>query len=362
MASPLQLLLRLPSALRCQTISPLESRTIGQQLFSNTLQLRYASKASRRPPPKPSKNTPPHSNAASRKAPPPPPPPPKSNPPPTPPSPRTNQAQPAAPIRDANSLYLRNLLKASDPVLIYKSPSHTSYFFFCYTFGIAFLFGAGMVIDQTRHPNREKTSKQPTVPFWAKFWSIVTGFFMAVAGTTFLLGPTKLIRSVSVFTPRGGAGAPMVRFHMKSPVPLVPFRFMKAKGVIDVGLREASFVKRVKGTTIECNPVPLAEAKEFTDRYLNPAASDSTPGILDRVRGINSNLVNIGPVIYQDTRRMFLRESMTIVKIPGHGNWKMDLYHSELLDGGRTLGDVMEIDEGNYRWGLGDWFRGLMMR
>ena len=56
--------------------------------------------------------------------------------------------------------------------------------------------------------------------------------------------------------------------------------------------------------------------------------------------------MDVVPTVWQDVRRMFLRDGMAYVRIEGYGNWKLDLQGCALLDGGKPLERVMVVEEG----------------
>ena len=54
--------------------------------------------------------------------------------------------------------------------------------------------------------------------------------------------------------------------------------------------------------------------------------------------------MRVWPTAKLDTRRMFVRDGMAYVRIPHRGDWKLDLQGCEVVDEGRILGKVMQVE------------------
>lgn len=213
----------------------------------------------------------------------------------------------------------------------------------------------------------EKSPLRKSISWKIQALTIVPAVFFVIFSTAFFIGPLKLVRTLSLVRsiPEKATvqGQMFLRFEMKHPLPFVRFPFMKRRsgGVIDAPIGNVCLdrsIDSIKENYPSYN-VPLARSEDFTDKHLDPSAplplpggasssipsSGSRGGILARLQSFNRGLLNIWPAFVRDVRRMFMRDGMMYVRIPGHGNWKMDVQDCALLDEGRPMMEVLEVDE-----------------
>jgi hypothetical protein len=90
--------------------------------------------------------------------------------------------------------------------------------------------------------------------------------------------------------------------------------------------------------------VPMKNAQPWTKGSLpRPGEPEN------KLERFNKRMMNIGPAIFSQTRKMFNREGMSYVRI-GRENWKMDLEQCEILEGGSVLMEMSQ--EGTVRMNL----------
>ena len=345
MATTLQLLLRLPPALRCHTIAPLfrqsaESNFIisclPKRLLSNTTRNLQRSKPAK-PPAKPT---------GRQRTPPPP-----RQPNQTPPQPSSEPAAPKSTPKTTEAL-LSAYLKEHDVLLLYKSPNHTSFYINSYLMGALLLLGGlNTARNAADNPNLPKT------PYLIKSASIAIGAIFAIFATTFFMAPQKLVRSIALMKGLDKRGIPeaILRFEMKHPMPRfqrLPFlgdRITGGGGVIEAPLNHVFLDRNVSSSSSDLTfySIPVDQATLFTDSHFHPAApAPKSESILSRLGSFNRSLLNIFPTLRQDVRRMFLRDGMAYIRITDHGDWKVDLQGCEVLEMGKPLDKVMVHDEG----------------
>lgn len=331
MATPTQIqwLLRLPSALRCRLISPLEKDLLHgstlQRPFTTTSSI-YAKGAAK--PPKPSLAKPKPSPSQPQ------PKPFKSNR--TPPRPSSNTSDLAI------DTSIRKLLAKTGQVLLYYSPNHNSFFLSSYIFGSLFLLSSVVQASMTR-AEREK------IPWYTRAMTASVAIFTAALGTALILAPSKLIRSVSLIrSVANSAGRedhtlPFLRFEIKSSVP-----FSSKSRVLDAPMSHV----RIDRTVATTEPplfynVPLHKAKAFTDYHgdstTQTAESEGQESAEQKTSQFNRPGLRLWASWKQNTRRMLLRDGMAYVKIADYpGYWKLDLNNAELLDKGQAITGVMK--------------------
>lgn len=330
MATMIQLLLRLPPALRCHAITPLITRPLECKLINGLAR-------------RPFTNTTHHLTPTRQPAKPPI----RRRQPPPPRQPPKPASQPPSPIpqRRTTESILSAYLQTNSHLLLYRAPKHTTFYLNSYLLGSIMLTGAVTSALTTKDDPDRKTK-----PSWiTRSLNLAVAVFFAIFATAFFLAPQKMIRTVSLVKVKDVVGLPeaRLRFEMKHPLPILqrlPFvKSSRGGGGIEAPLNKVFLDRQVAAQDLSYFSIPMDQAEAFTSAYLDPPARPKR-GILARVGDFNRSLINIGPTLWQDVRRMFLRDGMAYVRITGHGNWKIDLQGSELLDDGRPLEKVMVVD------------------
>lgn len=340
MATTLQLLLRLPPALRCHTLTPLPFRTLESNLINTLPRRPFTHKSYRLNPlrkPNPQKNIP-------RRKPPP--------PVRQPPKPVSQTAEPVSQRKTIESI-LSDYLKTNDRILLYKAPKHKTFFLNSYLLGALLTVGA---VNTARNAKDEPNLK---TPWLIKSLNLTVALFFAVFAATFFVAPQKMIRTVSLVKVTDVVGMPeaRLRFEIKHPLPIfqrLPFIKKQFYGdSIEAPLSRIFLDRNVAAQDLSYTSVPMDQASAFTSSYFSPQPAPKR-SILSRLGAFNRALVNMWPTLWQDVRRMFLRDGMAYVRITGHGNWKIDLQGAEMLDDGRPLEKVMvvdtQFDRSYWRW------------
>lgn len=242
----------------------------------------------------------------------------KASPSPTPETSLTPPNPPPAVQRLPKPLsYAEKLFSLGDEILIYKSPSHRSFFIASYVTGGLLLFGAW---NWTMLTNYDLEGGERRVAWYIRVVEGIPLLFLAIASTAMILAPSKIIRSITVLSPAATAtGRPMLRCEINNSIP-----FLKRKPFL-VAPSEAYLNRRVNATEdLSFRSVPFSEAAAFT--------SDKHPFArqLPQDRGLWTSL-------QRDTRRMFLREGFAYLRTAEDGNWKLDLRGCEVLDWGKPL-------------------------
>lgn len=350
MAFSLQMLLRLPPALRYQSLSPALFHPSTTDLCGSVqlkLQVRSfnATKVGLRPksPPKPTVKRQPLQNQAAD---------PRASRPPTiataaspdktgrvapPPSPSRSKPPEreiaAIPrLRDGMTIEppLRRLLETNPEILLYRSPSHTSFYLTCYLAGATFLLGS----FETAQLPLFGTVVRP----WYFYLTFVPGaLFLSVAGTVFLLGPKRLIQRIwIVAAPKGSS--PTLRIQAKSPLPFLPSTLGGAgKTLSYLELRSVMMDKKITNTLLPHANIPYAQAEAFTyDQISRPTPEGSRASRF--FHGLRRNVA-----------KMFMRDGIAYLRIQDQGEWKMDLDRCWLLERGQPLLGVVKAVE-MHRW------------
>ncbi|KAF2172313.1 hypothetical protein M409DRAFT_50031 [Zasmidium cellare ATCC 36951] len=332
MASNIRLLLRLPASLRHSILSGRSARfaSNGQCSFIKTSSSRIFASTKNSPPPR---NGPKSAKKSSGQYPAP-----SSQPLPARSSPKGPSTPPQpTPVHSRGSAVLSRINTIApnlERVLLYTAPRHGSFFAMSYIAGSIFVVGGYLA---TVTFIKDEPGK-PKLKWWAKATAALPAFFFAIIGTTFILAPMKMIKSIAIVTQNGGR---ILRFEVKRKLPFMKPDIMEtpvSKVVLDRGISSAS-------TNVKIHNVPLSEAKAFTESYLSKSQDAShNGGVLSRLSSFNKSLVNAWPAFKRDIGRMWLRESMAYVRIEGNGNFKVDLQGCSLLDEGKPLQKLINID------------------
>ena len=364
MAIPLQLLLRLPPSLRCHAFLHQSNGTSIRFFSKLTRQLQQAKPP--KPTVRPRQQTPP---------------PPETPAVPIPPRPQRAppklsntykpQPQPTAP-----NAFLTDFANSNAPsLLLYKAPSHTSFYCNSYLLGFTLLIGALVqarnVADFFDANSKRTDGKKPAV--WVRLANLTFPFMSAVIATALILGPWKLVGSVALVKKvgagaaagpgarKGGAGQGSVglRFEMKHPLPFIqrlPFVKRTGGGTIDAEIDEVVMDRNIRASeSLQFYDVPAVKAQEWTSDYFQPATAPQS--FRTRLKRWNEGVENVWPALKRDTRKMFLRDGMAKIRIPGQGNWKMDMQMCEMLENGRALARVIRVEPGAVEPGWWSWVR-----
>ncbi|CAK4031679.1 Hypothetical predicted protein [Lecanosticta acicola] len=228
---------------------------------------------------------------------------------------------------------------ALDRVLLYVSPNHGAFFFASYMVGIGFMVGSFMYARLLKdEPDRPKQH-------WVTKYAVgATAFFMVIFGTAIVLAPSKMIKSISIITVPSTAGAAPTRklqFEIKRQLP-----FLKPD-LLETDPSNVEFDRSVTslGSKLNILSVSRSEARAFTDSYFSGTLrtmQQPQRGLLSRLNGA---LVNTWPAMKRETRRMCLRDQMAYIRIHPNGNFKIDLQNCTMLDGGRPLTRLTEVDD-----------------
>lgn len=255
--------------------------------------------------------------------------------------------------------YADRLCHDADQVLLYNSPSHTSYTLTSYFFGALFFLGAINTALVTRDPPQQSdpdTPKRPPLPMYIRLAFGIGAISFAAMGTVFVLAPTKIIRRVWLLkrppppSPAFGQSPyASYAFQIETKLPL-PFRRGRGRTII-APTPNVSIDREIRAQEIYWRSVPLTSSSPFSAHYLptshpdhlRPATSPST--FRARLGAANASLINAWPTFKANIKRMFLREGIAYVHVIGeHGQWKLDLQGAEVLDRGLPLEGLMGTD------------------
>ncbi|KAK1079544.1 hypothetical protein LTR33_006299 [Friedmanniomyces endolithicus] len=349
MSSTLHNLLRLPSGLRAQAFRqtlrtpcrPYRVESSIKRTFTSTPRI---SKQNNRPTKKPTTTTPPPRQ----------PPEPSQKPfTPTPPPKLDYNAS-----RSALPTYADTLLSNhANPILLYKAPSHRSFYITSYFFGGLLLIGAynwALVVSEPPPGVNDQGS-------WGRY--LMTGVTMgttlvvSIFGTVLILAPVGMVGRISllrspaigVMAEQGVRLPPMLRVEMEAPLP-----FMKRK-THDLAPAKALLDRNVSAVDIELTSISIKDAQAFT--YDSAHLSAGTPKLQHPPRDVVSRFIR---TLTRDIRRMFYREGFAYLRSDKYGNWKVDLQHCELLDQGRPL-DRLTVADPSSGKGPVAWLKRLMV-
>lgn len=179
---------------------------------------------------------------------------------------------------------------------------------------------------------------EPALPWWIKGPGMLTALFLALIGTTCVLAPMKLIKTITIVTVDG---ARTLRFEIRNAIP-----FTKPQ-VLDTPSSKVAMNRHVPtsspDTTIK--NIRLMDAKGFTEGYFASAQNDPRgSGMLASLSKFNRSLPYAWPALKRNVKRMMWRDQMAYVRIEGHGNFKLDLQGCSLLNEGKPLEKVIDVD------------------
>lgn len=231
-----------------------------------------------------------------------------------------------------------NIAPELDRVLLYKAPSHGTFFVVSYLTGAIFLFGAyNIAYTFTKdHPDMPKS------PWYIKTLSSIPAWFMVILGTVCMLAPTKVIKSLAIVTQNGKR---ILRFEIKRPLPFVK------PDIMETPVSKVALNKNVPGFAADLNftDVRLSEAKMFTENYFSNAEdAPEKGGVTGALSSFNRSLLNTWPAAKREIRRMLMRDQMAYVRVEGNGNFKLDLQGCSLLERGVPIERIIDTDESEH--------------
>ena len=321
--------LRLPPCVRAQvfrqTVQHATPTSYGvQRAFTNTTRtLKQA-----RPQP---------SNRASSKPPPP------ITPAAVPQPPKPPVHAPSAPVPRPTylSAYTAALLHRADPLLLYKAPSHRSFYWTSYILGGLLMLGAynwSIVVSIPPTGLDIEKRKGSWGDYLLRSVTIGTTAIVMLFATVILIAPARMVRTVSLRSVeqayvQGVAGGkrPMLRVEMNAPFP-----FTKPK-IVEVRPEEAFLDRNVAAVDIDLTSIPLPKAQEWTETAGTPAAAPRRYAF------------------QRDIRKICYREGIAYLRCGEQGTYlKLDLQYCELLDGGQPLDRLttpeMRVQKGWLGW------------
>ncbi|KAK5171725.1 uncharacterized protein LTR77_003361 [Saxophila tyrrhenica] len=334
MTVPLDLLLRLPPALRSHAFTaslPRSSTT--QQLSPLRRSFHQATRLLR-------------SNARRTQTPP------TRRPPPT--TSRTTNTPSKPPPRPPVPIELLTHLRTRPSLLLYRAPSHTSLQITTTVLGLLFIYPT---FEYCRLSASRAKDVEHRLPWTIRGLVLVCGMLFAAVAGRCLSMPRKMVRTIELVAREAEGAAQVrahpelsVRFHMRHPVP-----FLRREGlVLETPLKGARMDGDVAShEEVQYLNVPLAQAVQSTEQWEAESGRDMKvkKGAWGTIR--------------QDMGRIFWNEGFAHVTIPekdgaGEGVWKLDLNGCAVLAHGMVLRDVMEVDvlKIGLVAGLKRWLRG----
>ncbi|KAF2212346.1 hypothetical protein CERZMDRAFT_97622 [Cercospora zeae-maydis SCOH1-5] len=254
----------------------------------------------------------------------------------TAPAPRTSTLPPAA------MDWMSTRFPKQDHVLLYVAPDHKAFFISSIVIGTFLIMGcwsyAGLFLKE---PSED--SQLPKLPFSIRAIGAVSVIAGAAFGTTFLLAPMKMIKSITAIrqqTSNRGFRAE-VPWNLQVEVKM-PFPFVKPKSR-DVYPKDVALDRNLPAASenVGFTSHDIKNSEWFTALYYSGKLEEKRGSALSR---FNSGLINLWPGIKRDVRRMFLRDHMAYLRIKGAGNYKLDVQNCHMLDDGRVLHRLVSVD------------------
>ncbi|TKA32559.1 hypothetical protein B0A50_01667 [Salinomyces thailandicus] len=323
MSNALQSFLRLPGCIRRQTLDALPQRTpvlrpdftgsATRQAFSNSSHVFGQARRTKRPPPIPTSIS-------------------QGPPPPGRNLPTGRNAPPTTALSPLPKLtsYAESLLKDGREVLLYKGPSHRAFTGTAIICGGLLVYGAwntALLPSLLEARESDETKKSGGAMNWITTSVVLlSAVGLAGLGTTLILAPVRMIKSVSAraFSDSKGNAIARLKCEMTNPMPFMKRRF------IEVSPSEALLDRQVSATDIDFTSVPLSAAEAFTASPKPFAEALTKPKRNPVARAYDA--------LRRDVRRMFYRDGFAYIRFPENGgNWKLDLQNCELLDNGIAI-------------------------
>jgi hypothetical protein len=145
--------------------------------------------------------------------------------------------------------------------------------------------------------------------------------------TSIVITPYRLVKSISIV--RAAEKQAMIRVKGTRFFP-----FTK-QAVFDVAPGELMIDSNVTMATRKARTwysVPMKNARAWTEGTLKRPGADEG----NALTRLNRRMLNIGPAMSSQVKKMFSRYGMAYVRVKGN-NWKMDLEGCEMLENGEVL-------------------------
>lgn len=213
------------------------------------------------------------------------------------------------------------LLRRATPTLLYQGPPQGTFTAVCFTTGVLALASAAYVFWAFYGEVVFETTTQMTLVRVAEG---AGGVCLMLLGSLALFRPLSLIKSITA-VPVAGVASRQLALDIESQ-PVLPFR---SKGRI---IRRLSSELHLDQYLVSSSAVRF-EAKEATHA-------------IERHRGREGRLkyILLWPlrkfadgfgIIFFATQKMFSRQHLRYIRIPGEGTWKLDLAGAWALENGR---------------------------
>lgn len=208
--------------------------------------------------------------------------------------------------------------------MIYEAPSHGTFFTLSYMTGLMMQFYAW---------NSGSMIFAMPASVYLKVPTMVVCTLVASAGALLWLGPSKLVRTITV-VPRTRVSEqgtettePVLQIQARAMIP-----FYKQKP-FEVHLSEVALDRKVVATSIGAVDIPVSDVVAWSNRE----AAYKPLTFKEKVARFNRSLVNVVPAFLRDLRRVARREGMAYMNVAGRGTWKLDLQGARVLDNGNAL-------------------------
>ena len=234
---------------------------------------------------------------------------------------------PSTPPPPAYRSFAQTLALRPAPTLLYRAPSHTLYILGSYSFGLFCLTYAGYNFYTVYlHP-------PPGISAWVPLAFGGVCFGMACLGTWLLLGPSRLIRSLtaiptSAISHGSATNVPLsIRIEVRRALPLpgLPPRVFTAAPA------DLALSRRIHEPPAQAEVLHPAEARKRAEQQRE----------FERSRILSVPFRHLSYAIWsglQGLSRVWTREGFAKVRINGRsGVWKVDRAGGWALDGGRAV-------------------------
>lgn len=237
---------------------------------------------------------------------------------------------------------LESLLADHPQILLYHAPRHISFFIHSYLLGTIFIVGALFTARGLDPPDSLDEIQKIRIPWYIRTVTVGVALFFAAVGTAFWLAPSKLIRSVHLVAPPGGAagGLPYLRFETRSSLPLIKRFRPKEVYTIDTPISTVAMDERVFGESITYYNIPMHRAPNATEEL----STKPHPIYKDNAGSSGSTIMRFPQILWRDIRRMFVRDGFAYLRFPERSDfWKLDLHGAFVLDGVKPLRAAMVV-------------------
>ncbi|KXT00702.1 hypothetical protein AC578_8217 [Pseudocercospora eumusae] len=223
-----------------------------------------------------------------------------------------------------------------EQVLLYVSPNHGGFFALSFFCGFLFLLTA---YTQSQLFLKDEEGK-PAIPWSMKALGAVPILGFTAFGTTFVLAPLKVIKSVTLVK---AAGASTVTRGSKLRIEIKRVLPFSKPDILEVDPSKFLLDRHIPGSVqnIRFTNHDIKDTKEFNEYYFSGNLSKKEGSAFKR---FNAGLLNSWPGLIKNAKRMFLRDQMAYVRVPGNGHFKLDLQGCHMLDRGNVLASVARKD------------------